>query len=404
MQLSAYALFLDFGVQTVLARFVAQATARSDLARRDRVVNAAFALLTGSAFLACLLLALLAWQLPFLFPRLPPGVVAEARPALLIVGAATALTLPVSVVQGLFTGLRRNEVTAAIVAGSRLLGAGAVLTTAHFGGGLVALAESLAGVSAVSCGAQLWVWRRLVGEVPFSPRLVSRPVVREILRDCSGLCVWSVGELLVAGLDIILVGWLDFPAVVSYSIAISLTLALQGLNNALFAVLIPEAAILGARGDAQRLGQMLVTATRLGLMSLMLTGLPLIFGAKLILSHWLSAAPAPHAVGALQLLVAANLLRLTATPYAALLIGTGQQRLVWRTPLLEGIVNLLASLTFGLLWGAVGIAFGTLLGALVGLTSHILYDLPRTRAIAAPRRIILETFWPAVALKNILKR
>ncbi len=390
MQFSAYALFLDFGVQTVLARFVAQATARGEAARRGEAVSAAFALLTGSALLAYLLIALLAWQLPRLLHALPPGTVAEARLALLIVGGATALSLPASVVQGLFVGLQRNEVSAAIIAGSRLCGAGAVLTATHFGGGLVALAAGLAGVGVVSCGAQFWVWRGLAGEIRFAPRLPSGAVVCAMLRDCSGLCVWSAGELLVGGLDLVFVAFVDFPAVASYSVAVALVLALQGLNNALFAVLIPEAAILGARGEAGRLGGMLVSATRYGVVSLMLTGLPLILGAVPILSHWLGASAGPHAASVLRLLVAANILRLTATPYAALLIGTGQQRLVWRTPLLEGGINVAASLAFGLVWGAAGIALGTLLGAAVGLVSHFFYDLPRTRAIAAPRRRLLR--------------
>ena len=214
--------------------------------------------------------------------------------------------------------------------------------------------------------------------------------MREILRDCSGLCVWSVGELLVGGLDIILVAFFDFPAVAFYSVAVTLVLALQGLNSALFAVLIPEAAVMEARGEAGRLGGMLISATRYGLVSLMLTGLPLILGARVILTCWVGTSAAPHAATVLQILVAANILRLTAAPYAALLIGTGQQRLVWRTPLLEGGVNVLASLAFGLLWGAVGVAFGTLLGAVVGLGSHFAYDLPRTRAIAVPRRRLLR--------------
>ena len=63
------------------------------------------------------------------------------------------------------------------------------------------------------------------------------------------------------------------------------------------------------------------------------------------------------------------------------LIGTGQQRLVVVTPLLEGFSNLFASLLGGYLLGVIGVAFGTLVVALVGVGGNFAYNMQRTIGI-----------------------
>jgi len=96
---------------------------------------------------------------------------------------------------------------------------------------------------------------------------------------------------------------------------------------------------------------------------------------------WVGAGYAQHGARILQVLVAANIIRLSAAPYVMTLIGTGQQRLVTMTPLLEGFCNLFASVIGGYLFGAMGVAIGTLVGSLAGIGGHFIYNMPRTSAI-----------------------
>ena len=60
------------------------------------------------------------------------------------------------------------------------------------------------------------------------------------------------------------------------------------------------------------------------------------------------------------------------------LIGTGQQRLVTMTPLLEDISNLVVSLIAGYLFGAIGVAIGTLVLGIVGVLGNFVYNMKRT--------------------------
>jgi O-antigen/teichoic acid export membrane protein len=83
----------------------------------------------------------------------------------------------------------------------------------------------------------------------------------------------------------------------------------------------------------------------------------------------------------LQVLAVANIIRLSLTPYVVALIGTGQQRLVMLTPLMEGFSNLIVSVGLGYFFGAIGVALGTLCGSVVVFIGNIFYNMPRTTEI-----------------------
>jgi O-antigen/teichoic acid export membrane protein len=191
----------------------------------------------------------------------------------------------------------------------------------------------------------------------------------------------SFAMLLVSGLDVSLVGYFEFDKVAYYSVAVTLILFLTGAQNALFNVMIPSTAVLQARGNLIQLGRAMITATRYGSFALLLIGLPLIFAAKGILAVWVGPKYAVEGARILQVLTIANMIRLSAVPYVMTLIGTGQQRLVIITPLLEGVSNLIVSVIAGYFLGATGVAIGTLVGAVVGVLGNFVYNMRRTTEI-----------------------
>ena len=391
LQISAYTAFLDFGIQTAVGRFVAHTTELDDRAERNRVISTSLSLLLGATLLAAAVMALLAWQLPNLFPELPAQFHHDARIALLIVGGGAALGLPASIFNSIFIGLQRNAIPAAIIAGARLISAFLLIVAAYGGSSIITMAVVITAVNLLSYGVQYWAYQRLALNVQVAPALISRQTARDIFSYCFSLSIWTFAGFLVTGMDIMLVGIFDFQAVGYYAIGASLITFIMGMQSALFSTLIPEAAILGARENAGQLGSMLITSTRYGLFILLISGLPLIVGAETILTWWVGPDYAAHSALLLQILVAANIIRLALLPYAMLLIGTGQQRLVTVTPFAEGGTNLLVSLIAGAMLGAVGVAIGTLVGAIVGVICHLVVNMPRTAGIAVePRRYLKD--------------
>jgi O-antigen/teichoic acid export membrane protein len=123
---------------------------------------------------------------------------------------------------------------------------------------------------------------------------------------------------------------------------------------------------------------------------LLLTGLPILLCAKFGLNLWAGTAYGTVATPILQMLIVANIVRLAGTPYSVILLGTGQQHLATASPLMEGVTNLIVSIVAGYYLGAIGVAFGTLVGAVVGLLAHVFYNLPRTRTIQCQRHALVR--------------
>jgi O-antigen/teichoic acid export membrane protein len=184
--------------------------------------------------------------------------------------------------------------------------------------------------------------------------------------------------LMVNGLDLVLVGRFQFGSLTAYSVAASLMVFLAGTQYAIFSAMMPHAAVMHAREDPGAMGKLVVRSTRLGVSLLVLTGIPLLIYAGPILRLWIGAQYVHDGRSILAVLIVANMIRLIGVPYTAVLIGTGQQRLVIISPLMEGVSNLLASVVLGMKFGAIGVALGTLVGAVVGMLAHVCYNVPRT--------------------------
>jgi len=395
LQLAAYVGYLEFGIQTAVGRFVAHANERSDVEHRDEIVNTALAMLTAACLLALVLIGILIAVLPRFFRQMPAGLYPDVRIALALVGGSLAVGLPASVFNGIFVGLQRYEIPAVIVAGSKLFSGVLLVVIARHGGSIPAMAVSMAATSLVSYVLQWLMSRRYAPDIRLSRRLVSGDAGRELLSYCVSLTVWSFAMLLVSGLDLTLVGVFDFQRVAFYAVAASLVTFVAGLQNAVFSAMIPSTAIMHARGASWELGRVVIEGTRYGMFLLLLTGLPLLLVAKPILRVWVGSAYAGQTAVLLQILVIANIVRFSALPYIVTLIGTGQQRFIVLTPLLEGVTNLLVSVVAGYYWGAMGVAFGTLCGAVVGVVGNFFYNMRRTSEVRFSMR--------EYALESLLK-
>lgn len=381
LQLAAYVGYLQFGIQTAVGRFVARENERTDFYHRDRIVNTALAVLSAACFCALVLIGTLLVALPKFFPQMPASLYREVRIALALVGGSLAVGLPADVFNGILVGLRRYDILAAIVAGPKVLSAILMVLVARRGGGIPGMALCIASVNLASYVVLWRLYRRFAPDIRLSSHLVSREATRELAGYCVSLTVWSFAMLLVSGLDLTLVGAFDFKKMAFYAVAASLVTFVAGLQNAVFGAMMPSFAVLHARGASRELGRMVIDATRYGIFLLLLSGLPLLFAAKSILQIWVGPLYVEQSTILLRLLVIANVLRLSTTPYVVALIGTGQQRLVIVTPLLEGFVNFSVSVLAGYYLGAVGVALGTLVGAVVGVAGIVFYNIPRTTEV-----------------------
>lgn len=390
LQLTVYVGLLDFGVQTAVARYVAHAEELQDDRLRDGIVSTAAVLLSIAAALAMCLVGLLAWQLPHIFTHMPGHLYRGAQIALLLMGCSFALGLPSSVIHAVFIGLQRNEIPAAIVIANRFGLAALTVGVVFQHWGLAAMGGAVATANVLAYATACLAWRHWAPGVRIRISLVTRAHAGQIANYSVAMAVWLAGMLMVSGLDLSIVGIFDYSSTAYYAVAAALTNFVIQAQNAIFAALLPASAVLNARGDAQRLGTLLISSTRYGMFILLGMALPLIFAGKYILRFWVGAEYAHNSLTILQILVVANVVRLSALPYSTLLLGTGEQRKVIMSPLAEGITNLAASIGCAYLWGAIGVAIGTLIGSFVGVALHVFHNMPRTLAIAIDRSALFK--------------
>lgn len=377
LQLAAYVSFLDCGIQTAVGRFVASTTEMNDTVKRNAIVSTAQVMTSILAGLACVLLGLATWQLPQLFREIPTVLLPSAQLALLVVGISLALGLPASVQGSIFVGLQRSEYSAAFAILGKVGGAAGVGTVVLLGGNMSQMALALAGVNLLSYLLQYFACRKLVPEIDSGPRWLSWKVAKELFSYCISLLVWTLAMLMVSGLSTSIVGYFDFKSVAAFAIASTLASLIIQVQSAVMNAFVPMIASLDAKGEKQKLRSLLLSSTRFGMVGLLAMGLPLIFGAQPILSIWVGSGYAAQAAPILQVIVAANIVRLAALPFAQMLVGMGQQRLVIFSPIAEGVVCLSVSLALASMYGAIGVAIGTLVGGFVSVGLHLFYNLPR---------------------------
>jgi O-antigen/teichoic acid export membrane protein len=390
LQITAYIGFLDFGIQIAVARFVAHADELNDLSQRDGIASTALMLLTCAAAIGVVVLAVLTWQLPHVFKAMPAQLVWQGRICLLLMGTSFAVGLPFYVIHAVFIGLQRNEIPVGLTLANRLAVAIFTVTAALHHWGLPAMGAGLAVANLASYGLSYAAWRAWAPHVRLNMSLASTTYAREIAGYTLALGAWFAGMLMVSGLDLFIVGIFDYPATAYYAVALTLTNFISQAQSTAFAALMPASAVLTARGDAEKLTAWLVSSTRYGMLMLLAIALPLLVGGKTLLRVWVGNDYAAHATLFLQVLVLANVIRLSALPYATLLLGTGEQRKVILSPLAEGVTNLVGSIVGAAFLGAIGVALGTLLGSFVSLALHVFYNMPRTFAANVDRSVFLR--------------
>jgi O-antigen/teichoic acid export membrane protein len=290
-----------------------------------------------------------------------------------------AIGLPASVCNGLFIGLQKNEIPAATTGTAKALAAAGIIWAVLAGHSIIAMAVIVALTNLLSWAAQYFAMRKIAPDIRFRREAIKLTAARELFRYSFAITLMSLSMLLVSGFDVILVGRFQFQAVVAYSVSASFIPIIAGSLYAVLNAMMPHAAGLHAQGARRALGDLVVSSTRLSVLLLVFTGLPAVIYAGPLLHLWIGPAFIPQARTVLIVLLMANIIRLTGAAYTIILVAAGQQHLIKVSPLAEGIGNLAASIALGARFGAVGVAFGTLIGAIISVGAHLFYNMPRTQ-------------------------
>ena len=188
--------------------------------------------------------------------------------------------------------------------------------------------------------------------------------------------------LLVSGVAIMMVGYYDFQRVASYSLAATLITIMVGVQQAIISPLLPAGAKLNAREETRsELSGLLNRSTLICMAGLGLSVLLLKFLGDWFLQLRLGKGYSEDILNILLILAAANLIRNTALPYSMLLLAVNMQNKVQLTVLVEGIATLISSLVLASNYGALGVAYGALVGSIAGVICNYSFNFYKTRLL-----------------------
>jgi len=381
LQIAAYASFLDFGLQTAVARFMAQAIELKQEERQQQLMSTTLILLSIAALIAFTVISIVIGEIPHLFHGVSRSLLPELRLATFVLTVSTCLQLPLSAFTGVLIGMHRNEIPAMAIGISRVAGAVAAIIAARYTQSLTVLTLCVGVPNVLGGLVQMVAVRRLIRTGRRHVQRICRTIGKELLHYCTGLMIWSFATLLVTGLDVTIVGYFRFSAVGYYSVAAMLITFVAGSSGSMLNALMTPVAALHALRETDRIRKIVFSATRLTmLLNALLTMTVFLWGAPL-LRLWVGPVYASDALPILKILVVAQTIRLTVSPYAVMLLSVGEQGKGAGAAICEALLNLFASIGGAILLGPIGVAWGTLIGAIGGLLWTLIRVMPSVRDI-----------------------
>ncbi len=388
LQIAAYASFLDFGLQTTVARSIAQALQLEEGVRARKIAGTALALLSAAALVAVVLVAIVLIFAHSVFRGIPEGLLREFQLAAGVMALGAALQLPFSAFSGVLIGAQRNDLPALAIGGSRLLGAVAAVLAAQYTHSLVVLALCISVPNLLGGLLQQVLVARLLPGTAFRRSSVDRATAEELVRYCMGLTVWSFSMLLVSGLDVTIVGHFDFIAVGPYAIAATLTSMQANANSSIMNAFLAPFAALHAQGRFDQVSRLVVRATGVGTwFNLIVLAGAISFGVPIV-RLWVGGYTT-QTYPFLLALMFAQTIRLCWTSYAVALTATNHQNECIVPAVVEGIVNLSVSLWAVSHFGAIGVAAGSIVGALVAIPALLVWTIYSRADLPISRRTLI---------------
>ena len=394
LQLSTYINLLDLGLQTVISKMIAENHAAGDAEANHQLLSTSFIFLSGIAAIGIVLLGIMIWRVPQLFHQMPSGLFPQVRVGLLIIGFSAAFGLPFNPFVSVFTGLQTYGPPTVIALLSRIVSAGLLVALVLLHRGLIGLALAIAFVNIATAFAQYYGWKLYAGaQVAFSLFRFHRRTASVLFRSGGVIAIWSMGQIFVSGFDLVVVGHFDYANTGFYAVAASVTNAMLMIISSLFSPLLPSIASMQVTSSPEVIGNVTLRVSRYCTLTLCLLSLPLLVGAYPLLSLWVGNAYAVKTVLFLQVLVISNCLRQFCFPYSIAVIGTGKQNLATLASVGEALVNLVVSVVLCSRIGAIGVALGTLAGALVSVGLHLAVSMRRTRSAIdfSPGRFVVQS-------------
>ncbi|MBL8862492.1 MAG: polysaccharide biosynthesis C-terminal domain-containing protein [Planctomycetes bacterium] len=358
---------LVLGIPMASVRFVAEAVARGDRARKDAAVSTCLAITLALGAAALCVGGVLGWAFEARYLRgelvagLDPATISGARAAFAVVVLQVALGFAMRLPHGILDAHGDFVARNAVMAGEIAFRFAATLAVLSVSPSLPALALVVLASSLVEFAAAMVVLKRRHPDVRFSLAAYDRTLVRGVLAFSVWALLLNVGALLAFRVDALVIGaFLPAEAATQFDVANKFFEPLTSLVVAVSAVILPHATKLHALGAASALRADFLKWSKICLSLVLAVGLYLLVLGPAFLGAWVGQRFVEPSGPVLQVLMLSFLVWLPVRGVAiAVLFGLGRPRKAALAFLGLGVVNLVVSVLLVGPLGILGVALGT---------------------------------------------
>ena len=357
--LTAYFQLLDLGYGSGLVRHVAEADARGDIPRINRLLSTFASVYAVLGLVAAAGIAALIVLVVPRFPHLSAGQIRTGQLVLAILGIRMAIGFPMTVFGAATTARQRFALNNTVAIAVALVNGAVTYVVLSSGFGLLTLVGSTAAVGLASYGAYVWTARRAFPELRLRLSSFDRTLVYDVTVFSAYLFIIDVAVQIGFNFDNVVIGAaLGTSAVAVYAVVLRLADYQRQLACQFNGLLFPITVRLGAGRQAAALESMLVEGTRIALV--LVTGVTVcaIGFAGPLLAVWMGPAFETGVVP-FYILAVTGIVLVGQGPLGNILLGTGRHRLVAFVSLGEALANLALSVMLVRRFGMLGVAVGT---------------------------------------------
>jgi O-antigen/teichoic acid export membrane protein len=349
---------LEYGASAGITKFVAQFHARGERRELEDTLSAAV-LMMG-------LVGLLAGLISVVIGLFADGLAAPAernafQTGMLVLGAATVLYFPTVAYAAALTGYQRYEMFNACQAIIIITFAVGSVAAIESGAGIEGLAVAY-GVSLIAGGiSYVLILHRADPKLSLRPHRASRRALHRVGGFGSYALLADSMVFIGQRMDTVVIAAVRSAATAApFAAAIRLAGAVQSLTFPFVTLLMPMASDLHARGEHAEVSRRFTIATRIAFQLTFPTAVAFSLFSTDITDVWLGPEAPEVTAAIISILMAVQILTMSAYPAEKVLVGIGRVRVVAMLAVLEGCSNIGLSIALVSAYGAVGAALGTL--------------------------------------------
>ena len=364
-QFLGYSFLLDFGVRIAVTRYVARHLALAQAGEINKVLTTSLIFTCFSAALVLVAGGIGAYLLPRLF-AIPPDLVSDARLSCVIVAAGMAVTFPGSVFHGCVTATSRYDLLSIRNISTNVTRALLLWFFLRRGYGLLAVATISTGTLYLGYGLDFLLARRLLPYVRIRREFFDVVTLRSLVTFSVYVFVLSVSWRLIFMTDNVVVGFVLGPvAVTFYTVGLQLADMLRDSLSNITALYAPLASQMDALKQKDSLRRLFLGGARMGLLYVLAGVVGLTVLGPRFLGFWLGESFVDRSGPILILLAIETAFYTLALTCSQVLYGMNRHKVNAWLALGNATANFVLSTILIRWWGAVGVAWGTLIPAFV---------------------------------------